>query len=75
VWVPEIKRVFLFNCVCGFFIDAVVLFSRNDLTLSLWMLSLKRLLTFCDSTYWPLVIDVYTHYLKEDNCIKTLFMN
>jgi len=29
----------------------------------------------CDSTFWSLVIDVYTHYLIEDNCIKTLFMN
>jgi len=25
--------------------------------------------------YWSLAIDVYTHYLIEDNCIKTLFMN
>ena len=75
MWVPEIRRLFLFNDVCGFFIDAVVLFSLNDVTLSLWMLSFRSLLTFCGSTYWPLVIDVYTHYLIEDNCIKTLFMN
>jgi len=33
------------------------------------------LLAFCDSTFWSLVIDVYTRYLVEDNCIKTLFMN
>ena len=26
-------------------------------------------------TFWSLVIDVYTRYLMEDNCIKTLFMN
>ena len=51
VWVPETKRLFLFNCVCGFFIDAVVLFSRYDVTLSLWMLSFGSLLTFCDSMY------------------------
>jgi len=25
------------------------------------------LLTFCDSTFWSLVIDVYTHYLIDDN--------
>jgi hypothetical protein len=28
-----------------------------------------------DSTYWPLVIDVHTYCLIEDNCIKALFMN
>jgi len=33
------------------------------------------LLTFCDSMFWSLVIDVYTCYLIEDNCIKMLFMN
>ena len=27
VWVPEIKRLFIFSYVCGFVIDAVVLFS------------------------------------------------
>jgi len=25
--------------------------------------------------FWSLVIDVYTRYLIEDNCIKTLFIN
>ena len=24
-------------------------------------------------TFWSLVVDVYTRYLIEDNCIKTLF--
>ena len=67
MWVPEIRRLFLFNYVCGFLIDSVVLFSRNDVTFGLWMLSFRSLLTFCDSTYWPLVIDVYTHYLTESN--------
>ena len=67
MWVPEIRRLFLFNIVCGFFIDVVVLFSRDDVTLDLWMLSFRSLLTFCDSTYWPLVIDVCTHYLIENN--------
>jgi len=75
LWVPEIGRLFLFNNICGFFNDAVVLFSRNEVKLGLWMLSFRSLLTFCDSTYWPLAIDVYTHYLIEDNCINTLFMN
>jgi hypothetical protein len=70
VWVSEIRRLFLFKYVCGFFINAVVLFSRNDVTLGLCMLSFRRLLSFCDSTYWPLIIDVYTHYLIEDNCIR-----
>jgi hypothetical protein len=46
---------------------------RNDVTLGLWLLSFGILLTFCVSTCWPLVIDVYTRYLIEDNCIKTLF--
>ena len=69
VWVPETRRLFLFNFVCGFFIDAVVLFSSNDVTLGPWMLSLRNWLTFCDSTYWPLVIDVYTHYLIHLNKI------
>ena len=36
---------------------------------------IASLLTFCGSTFWSLVIDVYTRYLIEDNCIKTLFMN
>ena len=67
MWVSEIRRLFLCNYVCGFFIDAVVLYSRNDVTLGLWMLSFRSLLTLCDSTYWPLVIDVYTHYLIGDN--------
>jgi len=26
-------------------------------------------------TFRSLVIDVYTHHLIENNCIKTLFMN
>ena len=44
------------------------------------MLSFKIMLTFCDGTYWPLVIIyiyiyIYIHYSIEDNCIKTLFMN
>ena len=60
MWVPEIRRIFLFNCVCGFFIDAVVLFFREDVTLGLWVLSFRSLLTFCDSMYWPLVFDVFT---------------
>jgi hypothetical protein len=33
------------------------------------------LLTFCYSTFWLLVIDIYTRYLIEDNCIEMLFMN
>ena len=33
------------------------------------------LLTFCESTFGSLVIDVYTRYLIEDKCIKTSFMN
>jgi hypothetical protein len=69
VWVSEIIRLFLLNYVCGFFTDAVVLFSRNDVTLGPWMLSFRSLLTFCDNTYWPLVIDVYTHYLIHINKI------
>jgi hypothetical protein len=48
---------------------------RDDATLGLWMLSLGSLLIFCDSTYWTFVIDVYTRYLIEVNCIKTLFLN
>ena len=42
VCVPGIRRKFLFNCVCGFFIDIMVLFSRNDVTLGLWMLSFRK---------------------------------
>ena len=42
LWVPEIRRLFLFNYICGFFIDAMVLFSRNEVTLGLWMLSLRN---------------------------------
>ena len=38
------------------------------------MLLFGRLLSFCDSTYWPLVIDVYTRYLIDDNFIKTCFL-
>ena len=74
MWVPESRRLFLFDYVCGFFIDAVLLFSRNDVTLCLWMLPFGSLLTFCYSTYWPLLIGVYTHYSIEDYSIKTLFM-
>jgi len=61
----RLRDSFYFNCVCGFVIDAVVLFFRNDVTLGLWMLSFGSLLTFCDSTYWPLVIDVYTTCLQN----------
>jgi hypothetical protein len=61
VWRPEMKTLFLFNYVCGFFIDAVVLFSSNDLTLGLWMLSFGSLLNFCDNTYWPFVTDVHAN--------------
>jgi len=39
VWVPKIMKLFLFNCVCGFFADAVVLFFLDDVTLGLWLLS------------------------------------
>ena len=63
VWVTEIRRLFVFHNIRGLLIDAVVLFSRTDVTLGLWMLSFKSLLTFCDSTYWPLVIDVYIYTL------------
>jgi len=45
----------------------------DDITLGLCMLLFGRLLYFCDSTYWPLVIDVYTRYLIDDNFIKTCF--
>jgi hypothetical protein len=32
MWVPKIRELFLFNCICGFFIDAVVLYSlRRDI--------------------------------------------
>jgi len=48
VWVPEIKRLLLFNNVCGFYTDAVVLFSCKDVTLALRMLSFRSLLNFCD---------------------------
>ena len=34
-------------------------------TLGLWMLSFRSLLTFCDSTYWPLVTYVYTTCLRN----------
>jgi hypothetical protein len=30
----------------------------NNATLGLWMLSFGSVLNFCDSTYWPLIIDV-----------------
>ena len=67
--VPEIRRLFLFTYeyVCGLSIDIVVLFSRNDLKLGLWMLSFRCLLTFCDSTHWPLVIDVCTRIQLSSN--------
>jgi uncharacterized membrane protein len=46
MWVPKIRKLFLFNCVCGFFIDAVVLFFLDDVTLGLWMVLFGSLLTF-----------------------------
>jgi len=46
VWVPKIRNLLLFNCVCGFFIDAMVLFFCDDVTLKLWMLSFESLLIF-----------------------------
>ena len=57
--------------------NVVVLFSLNDVTLSLWMLTFRRLLTFSDSTYWQLIIDVYTVCLIEGDCIQvyTLIIN
>jgi len=36
VWVPKIRRLFLFNYVCGLFIDVIVLFSRGSVTRGLW---------------------------------------
>jgi len=46
VGVPNIRKLFLFKCVCGFFVDAVVLFYRDDVTFGLWMLLFGSLLTF-----------------------------
>jgi len=42
-----------------FLIDAVVLFFCKGIALVLWILLFGSLLTFCDGTYWSLVIDVY----------------
>jgi hypothetical protein len=59
VWVLQI---ILFKCVCGLFIDAVVFVTqRRSIGVT------GSLVTFCDSTFWSLVIDVYTCYLIEDN--------
>ena len=33
VWVPEIRRLFVFNYACGLFIDAVVFITHNDVKL------------------------------------------
>jgi len=52
-----------------FFIDAVVLCFRNGIALGLWMLLFRSLLTFCDGTYWLLVIDVYNECVwYSTNC-------
>jgi hypothetical protein len=32
----EIRKLFLFNCICRFFIHAVGLFFRDSVTLGLW---------------------------------------
>jgi len=63
-----VLKIILFNCVYGFFIDAVVFVTVS-------MEVIRSLLTFCDSTFWSLVIELCTCCLIEDNCIKTLFMN
>jgi len=43
VWVPKIMKLNLFNRVCGFFVDAVVLLFLDDVTLGLWLLSFGSL--------------------------------
>jgi len=46
---------------------------RTDVTLGLWMLLFGSLLTFCESTYWPLIIDVCM-YVRMYICIKGQYM-
>ena len=58
----EIRRLFIFYYICGLFIDAEIFISHSDVTLSLWVLLFRSLLAFRDSTYWQLVIDVFTVY-------------
>ena len=33
-----------------------------------------KVMSFCDTTYWPLVIDVYTRYLIEVKYIRRSFL-
>jgi len=33
MWVPKSLKLFPFNCVCGFFVDAADLFFLDDVTL------------------------------------------
>jgi hypothetical protein len=49
-------------CYLTVFVDSSLMqwfYFRNDVTLGLWMLSFRSLLTFCEGTHWPLVIDVH----------------
>ena len=66
-----VLKIILFICVFRFFIDAVVFCDDKQGPVEV----IGSLLTFCDSPFLSLVIDVYTRCLMEDNCIKTLFMN
>jgi hypothetical protein len=56
VRVPKIRKLFLFNYVCGFYIDALNLFSRNDVTLGPFLLYVIDDIMVL--TYWLLAIDV-----------------
>jgi hypothetical protein len=71
VWV--LKRI-LFNWVLPW---------CSDFFVTMWHRSMEvigSLLTFCNRTFWSLVIDIYIYiyiyicYLREDDCIKILFM-
>jgi len=62
----KLGKPFLFNYICGFFIDTVVLFSHNDVTLGLWMLSFGSLLTFL----WRHLYSKY--YVLKYGCLRFL---
>ena len=56
VWVPKIRNLLLFNCLCGFFIDAMVLFFCEAMDVIVWKFA--DLFVRAHIGYWQLMQNV-----------------
>jgi len=64
VWV---LNIILFNCAYAFLIDAVVFVTMSMEVIESW-------LTFCDITFWSLVIFLYTGCIKMIGAVLKLII-